>query len=121
MLEGSIANYNKYLSNEEPVFFDRGIPGLVGYCQLVNISSKAVDAAAQRYRYNPKVFIFPPWEDIYQNDAERQQDYKEAVMTYNCLKYAHLNCGCHLIEVPKLSIDDRVKFIVSHLGANSDV
>lgn len=38
---------------------------------------------AETHRYHPHVFILPPWRAIYHTDAERRQDWKESVFTYN--------------------------------------
>ena len=80
MLSRSIITFEQVTENANPVFFDRGIPESVGYCRL--IKSNIPDylyKAAQSYRYNQKVFITPPWGDIYQHDKERKQSWEEAV------------------------------------------
>ena len=51
--------------------------------------------------------------DIYQNDEERQQDFKEAVWTYNMISQAYSDRDYQLIEVPKVSPRERMKFILS--------
>jgi predicted ATPase len=65
--------------------------------------------------YCRKVFIFPPWEEIYENDAERKQDFNEAVATYDVMVSAYTKFGYDLIEVPKASVKERAQFIVSKL------
>jgi predicted ATPase len=37
------------------------------------------------FRYNRRVFIAPPWREIFQQDSERKQDFDEAVRTYDSL------------------------------------
>ena len=116
MLAASITSYKKNLSIIETVFFDRGIPGLVGYSKVASgFVTDDVKEAVQLYRYNQHVFIFPPWEQIYQNDTERMQDFTEARDTYESVKQAHLDCGYTLIEVPKVSVNERVNFIVAEI------
>nr|WP_267313954.1 AAA family ATPase [Legionella antarctica] len=53
----------------------------------------SVSQAVHKYRYNPKVFIFPPWLEIYSHDTERKQDFQEAIETYQAIKEAYLICG----------------------------
>jgi hypothetical protein len=36
-------------------------------------------------RFHRPVFVLPPWEAIYTNDAERDQTYAEAVVVYEKL------------------------------------
>ncbi|MGI2801313.1 AAA family ATPase, partial [Photobacterium damselae] len=66
--------------------------------------------------YYHKVFIFPPWEEIYENDAERKQGFNEAVATYHEMVNAYTKFDYDLIEVPKASVKERVQFIVSKLS-----
>jgi predicted ATPase len=113
ILEQSITDYINMRPKTQLVFFDRGIPDLYGYshhfCDQIN---PLVDQAIEEYRYNPTVFIFPPWLEIYSHDTERKQDFQEAVETYEAVKEAHLVCGYHLVEVPKDTIHNRVAFIL---------
>lgn len=113
MLEQSIADYHKMQKEETRVFFDRGIPDLYGYASAFcrEINTDIINAVTQ-FRYNKTAFIFPPWQEIYENDRERQQDFQEAIYTYSSLKDAFLTCGYTLIEVPKLSIAERANFIL---------
>ena len=116
MLAASIENYEKYLDEQQPVFFDRGIVGLYGYSKMTSGRVFGdVQDAVDRYRYNQNVFIFPPWEAIYQNDDERKQDFQEALNTYEVLKTAHADCGYNLVEVPKVSVQERVEFILNQV------
>ena len=38
-----------------------------------------VSAAAETFRYNRRVFALPPWPEIFSQDAERKQDFAEAI------------------------------------------
>lgn len=116
MLQRSIETYNEIDEKTKPVFFDRGIPDLLGYCRLIKCD---VPYNLQRdiamYRYNKVVFIAPPWEEIYQHDEERKQDWEEAVATYQNICEGYIAVDYQLIELPKTPINDRVKFILTHL------
>ncbi len=59
--------------------------------------------------------MFPPWQVIYQNDAEHQQDFKDVMWTVNMISQAYSDCGCHQIEVPNVSPHERMKFILSEV------
>jgi predicted ATPase len=113
MLEQSIADFKKMELVSQPVFFDRGIPDLYGYSQrFCGKMNTEIVRAIQQYRYNTSVFIFPPWPEIYRHDMERQQDFQEAIETWQAIKEAHTICGYELIEVPKDTIENRVNFIL---------
>ena len=45
--------------------------------------------AASKYRYHKKVFVFPPWREIYITDSERKQDWDEIVLTDDTLRQTY--------------------------------
>lgn len=119
MLERSIIDYHKMETYKKPAFFDRGIPDLWGYSKaFCGGMTDAVTKAVAYFRYNKMVFIFPPWSEIYKNDIERQQDFQEALKTYEALKDAYYQCGYVLVEVPKSSVVERSDFILQSLAYN---
>jgi predicted ATPase len=71
--------------------------------------------ASQKYRYSRRVFLAPPWREIYATDAERKQSYNEAVRTYELMIEAYEDCGYEVVEIPKTSPKIRADFIVSML------
>lgn len=114
MLKQSIIDFQSKLAYEQPIFFDRGIPDLFSYARrFVNKAIPKTKQSAQLYRYNDLVFMFPPWPEIYTQDTERKQTQEEAIETYEAVKSAHIACGYTLVEVPKVSIIDRVNFILT--------
>lgn len=115
MLINSIEDYMKNSNLDNLLFFDRGIPDLYSYSnRFCNGVTKAITEAVTKFRYNPQVFLFPPWPEIYCHDTERKQYYDEAVKTYHAVKEGYTICGYHLIEVPKLSVKQRVDFILTN-------
>ena len=113
MLERGIADYKRMRQADEPVFFDRGIAELTGYWRLIGQPVPAsVSAAAQEYRSNPLVFLAPPWREIYRQDAERRQDWDEAVRTFELVREAYLEAGYRAVELPLDTVARRVGFIL---------
>ncbi|KVN98591.1 ATPase [Burkholderia ubonensis] len=101
-----------------PVFFDRGVPDVIGYLRLSGLAVPAhAEAAARRFRYHRRVFIAPPWPDIYTQDAERRQDFGEAVRTYDAMVECYASYGYRLIELPRASVKARVRFVLDALDA----
>lgn len=116
MLALSIYTYEQMMETNHPVFFDRGIPDLLGYCHLIKTDvPNYIRNAIALFRYNPQVFITPPWEAIYHHDKERKQDWQEAIATYEAIANAYRETGYQLIELPKCSVQERVEFILSHV------
>ncbi len=71
-------------------------------------------AAAQLFRYHQRVFIAPPWPQIYTTDSERHQDFAEAVRTHDAMAAAYTQHGYQLSTLPRSDIASRVKFIQQH-------
>jgi len=114
MLEKSIATFAENKDHKSISFFDRGIPDTLAYAHLIKLPiSPELIEAIKKYRYNPVVFILPPWQEIYQTDSERKQTFAEAIEVYNTLSKTYNACGYKLIEVPKTGTKERVDFILS--------
>lgn len=119
MLNESIESFLLALTHPpgQKLFFDRGIPDTLAYSNLINIPiSEKLESEARKYRYNKQVFILPPWEEIYKTDHERIQDFEEAVATYKILVETYKKLDYELIEVPKISVKQRVNFILHKVG-----
>ncbi|HAU0495579.1 TPA: AAA family ATPase [Legionella pneumophila] len=116
MLRYSLEDYQQMQQERTTVFFDRGIPDLYSYAKaFCHKENNQVNHAVEQYIYCRTVFLFPPWEEIYTNDRERQQDFREAMQTYMALKEGYQHCGYTLIEVPLFPVERRVNFILKIL------
>lgn len=117
MLSRAIADFERMSGEKAPVFFDRGIPDLVGYNTLIRAEiPRAMRDAAEKYRYNPDVFVFPPWREIYANDTERKQDFAEAVQTWQAAVDILPVFGYRVVDVPRASVDERVRFVLDRIA-----
>jgi predicted ATPase len=118
MLSWELRSYRMAEAMSGPVFFDRGVTDLVGYLTLVGQSVPAhIARAAERFRYNRRVFVAPPWPAIYTQDAERKQTPEEAVRTYEAVVAAYTTCGYELVSLPLVSVEERVRFVLDTIGA----
>ncbi|MGD6739651.1 AAA family ATPase [Photobacterium leiognathi subsp. mandapamensis] len=116
MVLEEINNYENF-GDTEITLYDRSIIDSYGYSKLECIPiSELLLAKCRELDYYRKVFIFPPWEEIYANDAERKQDFNVAVATYHEMVNAYKKFGYDLIEIPKASVKERAKFIISKLS-----
>jgi predicted ATPase len=99
-----------------PVFFDRGVIDVLGYLRLIGEPvPEHMQNAARNFRYNQNVFITPPWSEIFHEDVERKQSFDEAVRTYEALAAAYSDCGYKLIELPRVSVDERASFVLNRV------
>jgi predicted ATPase len=118
MLERSIASYLEHAASEGTTFFDRGIPDTLCYARLIGSPlEKEIFAACARYRYMGRVFLAPPWQEIYTTDAERKQTYDEVVKTHHMMGEAYEDCGYEVVEIPRASPAQRADFIVNMLSS----
>jgi predicted ATPase len=117
MLSRAIADFERMSGEKGPVFFDRGIPDLVGYNTLIGSEiPQTMRDAAQTYRYNPDVFVFPPWREIYADDTERKQDFTEAIETWQAAVDILPVFGYRVVAVPRASVEARVQFVLDRIA-----
>jgi predicted ATPase len=120
MLSWEMRSY--HIAQEQPgiVFFDRGVPDVIGYLRLIRLPVPPhMIKAAEEFRYSKCVFIAPPWKEIFHPDQERKQNFEEAVLTYESLAETYKEFGYGLVELPRVSVEDRVQFVlrkVAELG-----
>ncbi|MER7400122.1 AAA family ATPase [Streptomyces sp. NPDC000151] len=96
-----------------PVFFDRGLPDVVGYLRLQGLPVPAhVHAAAQTYRYHRQVYVAPFWPEIYAADAERKQSPEEAERTCRVMVETYAEYGYEPIELERAPVEERVRAVL---------
>ncbi len=100
-----------------PVFSDRGIGELVGFfhSQVGGVPDH-VWRAAREWRYASKVFIAPPWPEIYRTDEERVQTVEFAAEIYQPLKASYEELGYDVVVLPKVSPQERAQFVMDLVG-----
>lgn len=114
LLEG---RENQFLKAEEldspAVFFDRGIPTVHAYLNYTqsNYSSLFLEKS-KKYRYT-HVFRFLPWEEIYESDNERYEDFNQALELSEYIYDAYKELDYKIVNVPFGSIEDRCDFILN--------
>ncbi|QND63920.1 AAA family ATPase [Mesorhizobium loti] len=100
-----------------PVFFDRGVPDTLGYLRLSGLPvPKHVSSAAERFRYHQRVFVAPPWPEIFAQDEERKQTLDEAERTYHALAGVYTELGYELVPLPLVPVEARLRFVLAEAG-----
>jgi len=80
MLCWEMRSYHLAQEQAGPIFFDRGVPDVIGYLRMLGLPvPQHMEEAAAIFRYQRRVFIAPPWPDIFRQDSERRQSLDEAV------------------------------------------
>jgi len=121
-LRMDIENFVRHAAMPGYVFFDRSvIDALYGLDRITPLSESELSVWISKYQYSSKVFLLPPWQEIYVNDAERDHTFEHAEMVYRITQEWYRRLGHYqLIEVPKASVEERCAFVLQEL-ATSDV
>ena len=85
---------------------DRGVPDTLGYSRLIG-------------RYTPMVFVAPPWQEIYETDGERKQDFAEAECTYQTVVEVYRECGYQIVDLPRTTPCARAQFILAAIATRT--
>lgn len=116
VLSRYLYTFNMEKPESEFVFFDRAIPDAVSYFEyLRNPLPEYIHKAGSKFRYQKRVFMTPPWKEIYKNDDERKHSFDEAVQVYNVLVQTYEEYGYRVIPIPKMSASERADFILDNL------
>lgn len=122
MLSWEMRSYHAAEKSAGAVFFDRGVPDVLGYLRSVGTRPpEHVIHAARAFGYNSTVFVAPPWREIFQPDQERKQDFDEAIRTYDALVETYTNLHYRLVEIPPSPVGERVDFVLDHIKIDKQV
>ncbi len=112
MLCWELRSYHLADGREAPVFFDRGVPDIVGYLRLEGLPvPDHVHTAAKAFRYHRRVLVAPPWPEIYEQDSERKQSYAEAVRTCASMVATYTAYGYEPVYLPLAPVAERARFV----------
>ena len=96
-------------------YYDRGAPDILAYLKHNNqVSFSELEDFLNSHSYDTKVFLTPPWQEIYQQDEERKESFEEACQIHDALVDTYAELGYDLIEIPKYTIKERLAFVLSH-------
>jgi len=106
----------KSKKSKKYTFFDRGIPDVYAYMEYDDLDIP-IDflKLGNELRYHSKIFLTPAWKEIYENDAERKEDFYKAKQLQQYIHNTYKDLGYDVIIVPKANVEERIKFILKHL------
>jgi predicted ATPase len=97
------------------VFFDRGL--IDAAVALEHATGEAVvERLALAHPYHRKVFLTPPWPEIWTGDRARLHDLADAEAEYARLVRAWPALGYAVHVLPKVGVEDRIEWMLSALG-----
>src|SRR5215470_15972169 len=96
------------------VFFDRGL--IDASVALQHWSGEPALARVRRsHRYHQRVFLAPPWPEIYVTDRERHHGFDAAVAEYQRLVTAYPALGYEVTVLPKVGVAERAELVLRTL------
>ena len=99
------------------VFFDRGLIDAAAAFELMT-GKPVLTALGQANRYHRRVFLAPPWPEIYETDPERRHGLDVALAEYSRLLETYpSSLGYEVLILPKVGVSERADFILNTLEA----
>jgi len=117
LLEERTLQYHEGLKHKNSfVFYDRGMLDVIAYLDYFQTDyPEEFQTLCKKHTYD-LVFILPPWEEIYIQDNERYENFEEAKRIHNYLERTYKNYTYSPIEVPRLTLEVRVEFILEKIS-----
>ncbi len=116
MAAAHVREFERYTDQIAPVLFDRGFPDVVGFLEVSGLSvPKTVDQACRTLRYHGPILRAPAWAAIYQQDAERIQDWDQAVASDEAVTAAWRRYGYEVLDLPLVGVAERLQFLTALL------
>ncbi len=97
-------------------FFDRGLDDIYTFLREEPSLAAAVEAATRRFRYAPRVFLAPPWPELFAGDRERRHSLEDALAHYERDRRAYAELGYETLELPKAPVAERADFVLAHIS-----
>ena len=116
MFERDFQAYLENLDTMDELFFDRSfVDSAMILYKSGRLFSGTIDDIIVSHRFNKKIFMTPPWPEIYCNDDERDQSFEDATNIFeNLLEWYKLK-GYQPIMIPKIAVMERVNFILASI------
>jgi predicted ATPase len=96
------------------VFFDRGLVDAAA--ALEHATGEAVlETLGRAHRYHSRVFLAPPWPEIYVNDPERPHGLEAAQAEYERLLGVYGDLGYVVSILPRTDVAARADFVLETL------
>jgi predicted ATPase len=111
----AIADHSAAREQTGWTFFDRGLVDAAAALQHLT-GEPILEKLSVAHRYHQRVFLTPPWPEIYTTDPERRHGFDEAVAEYDRLAAIYPTLGYDVVTLPKIAVADRADFILDCLS-----
>jgi predicted ATPase len=97
------------------VFFDRGLVDAAAGLERGS-GEPALARLGPGLTYHRRMFLAPPWPEIWVTDAERRHGLAEAIAEYDHLARVYPALGYDVVVLPRTGVADRADFVLAALG-----
>lgn len=112
MLEAHRREFEAAKGAGQLVLFDRGFPDVVGFLDVSGLPvSPEIDQACRTLHYSGPILRAPAWQAIYAQDAERIQDWEQAVASDKAVTAAWKRYGYDPVDLPLSPVAQRLAFL----------
>lgn len=102
-------------TKSELVFMDRGVHDVLAYMDFIGDTYPQNFVDICKSSIYDTAFILSPWEDIYESDNERYENFEQALKIHNHLLKTYKSFDYELIDVPFGTVEERTNFILNSL------
>ncbi len=100
------------------VFFDRGLVDAAAALEALT-GEPVLAGLARHHRYHRRVFLTPPWPEIYAQEPERRHGIEAAVAEYERLLRVYPSLGYEVVVLPKVPVAERAGLVLDALSGVS--
>lgn len=97
-------------------FFDRSLVDAASALEQLT-ATPVLSALGQRWRYHHRVFLAPPWPELFANDDERRHNLLQAEAEYERLLRDYPALGYEVVLLPRIPVVGRAAFVLDSLGS----
>lgn len=95
-------------------FFDRGVVDAA--VAIAATGGEHPASACKNLRYD-RLFLAPPWPEIYVNDHDRRHSLEKALLDYDRVRQAYVDAEYVPVMLPRDTVAARADFILGELQA----
>jgi predicted ATPase len=110
--------FNTAMPKDKPAIFDRSIVDNICWIERMGLAiPRSFSLALQRYRYARRVFMTPPWKELFSHDRERRHSFEDAEAEYSGLLESYPANGYEVVLIPRGTSAERADFLERQIGA----
>ena len=99
------------------IFYDRSaVEALAMLHEVSPLADDELESMLSACSFHRTLFVLPPCEAIFVNDAERDQPFAHAVDVHPRIVSWYLRCGYRVDEVPRLPVSQRADHVLRVLA-----